>query len=81
MLGKHVGLAVSAEQRLRFVTFPSAAAVDVGVASDPEVRAALMGYAEWESRLALHNSQPGAKAAPHAPVPHWGWGVAPPYRG
>lgn len=39
-----------------------------------------MGYAEWGSRLALHNSQPGAKVAEHAPVPHWGWGVAPPYQ-
>ncbi|MDX6701434.1 MAG: hypothetical protein QOF26_1660, partial [Baekduia sp.] len=27
------------------------------------------------------NSQPGAQAAPHAPVPRWGWGVAPPYQG
>ena len=48
--------------------------------ADPEFRAAIMGYAEWGTRLAQHNSQPGAHAAPHAPVPRWGWGVAPPYR-
>ena len=43
-------------------------------------RAALMGYAEWGTRLAVHNSRPGAEVAEHAPVPRWGWGVAPPYR-
>ena len=47
---------------------------------DPEFRAAIMGYAEWGSRLAVHNSQPGSEVATEAPVPRWGWGVAPPYR-
>ena len=36
--------------------------------------------AEWGSRLALHNSDPDAEVAASAPVPRWGWGVAPPYR-
>ena len=41
-----------------------------------------MGYAEWGSRLAVHNSDPGADdIAEQAPVPRWGWGVAPPYEG
>ncbi|WP_354698204.1 hypothetical protein DSM112329_03869 [Paraconexibacter sp. AEG42_29] len=79
MLEQHVGLAISAEQRLRFVTLMSQAADDSGLPADPEFRAALMGYAEWGSRLALGNSQPGAEVAEHAPVPRWGWGVAPPY--
>ena len=39
-----------------------------------------MGYAEWGTRLAVDNSGEGAEPAPHAPVPRWGWGVAPPYR-
>ena len=39
-----------------------------------------LGYLEWGTRLAMHNSQPGADVAPQAPVPHWGWGVAPPYQ-
>jgi hemoglobin len=30
--------------------------------------------------LAMHNSQPGAEVIEQAPVPHWGWGVAPPCR-
>ena len=60
----------------------SLAADDAGLPADPEFRAALMGYVEWGTRLAMHNSQPGAHGvAEHAPVPRWGWGVAPPYEG
>jgi len=79
MLAKHRDLAITPEQRLRFVTLLSQAADDAGLPADPEFRAALMGYAEWGTRLALANSQPGADIVPHAPIPHWGWGVAPPY--
>ena len=79
MLAKHRDLGITAEQRLRFVTLLSRAADEAGLPDDPEFRAALMGYAEWGTRLAVHNSQPGAEVAPHAPVPRWGWGVAPPY--
>jgi hemoglobin len=81
MVAKHRDLAISAEQRLRFVTLLSRAADDAGLPDDPEFRAALMGYAEWGTRLAVQNSQPGAAVAPHAPVPRWGWGVAPPFAG
>jgi hemoglobin len=80
MLGKHRGLAITAEQRLRFVTLLSAAADEAGLPSDPEFRAAIIGYAEWGSRLAMHNSEPEVEVAEHAPVPRWGWGVAPPYK-
>jgi hemoglobin len=81
MLARHQNLAITAEQRLEFVTLLSRAADDAGLPSDPEFRAAIMGYAEWGTRLAVHNSQPGAQTAAHAPVPRWGWGVAPPYDG
>ena len=80
MLAKHRGLGITAEQRLRFVTLLSRAADLAELPADPELRAALMGYAEWGTRLAVQNSQPGAEVAEHAPVPRWGWGVAPPYR-
>jgi hemoglobin len=56
------------------------AADDADLPSDPEFRAALVGYLEWGTRLAMHNSQPGADVVPQAPVPRWGWGVAPPYQ-
>ena len=79
MLAKHRGLAITPGLRLRFVTLLSQAADEAGLPADPEFRAALMGYAEWGSRLAMHNSQPGADIVPEAPVPRWGWGVAPPY--
>ncbi len=80
MLGKHRGLGITADQRLRFVTLLSRAADLAALPADPEFRAALMGYAEWGSRLALENSQPGAQPVGQAPVPRWGWGVAPPYQ-
>ena len=80
MLAKHRGLAITPELRLHFVTLLSHAADLVGLPDDPEFRAALVGYAEWGSRLAVHNSQPDAAVAEHAPVPRWGWGVAPPYQ-
>ena len=80
MLAMHRGLAITPEQRLRFVTLLSEAADKAGLPADPESRAALMGYAEWGTRLAVENSAPDAQPAPHAPVPRWGWGVAPPYQ-
>ena len=80
MLSRHEGLLIGADQRLRFVTLLSRAADAAGLPADPEFRAALMGYAEWGTRLAQGNSQPDADVVEHAPVPRWGWGVAPPYR-
>ena len=38
-----------------------------------------MAYVEWGTRLAQHNSSDGVTVVEHAPVPRWGWGVAPPY--
>jgi hemoglobin len=80
MLAKHRGLAISPEQRLRFVTLLSRAADVAELPADPEFRSALMAYAECGTRLATANSAPGAEVVEHAPVPRWGWGVAPPYR-
>jgi len=80
MLAHHRGLGITPEQRFRFATLMSHAADDAGLPDDPEFRAAFVGYVEWGTRLALANSQPDAEVAPHAPVPLWGWGVAPPYQ-
>src|ERR671918_499397 len=77
MVGKHRGLGITPEQRLRFATLMSLAADDAGLPDDPEFRSAFMAYVEWGTRLALHNSQLGAKDVPQeAPVPRWGWGEA-----
>jgi hemoglobin len=80
MLAHHRGLAITAEQRFRFVELMSRAADDAELPDDPEFRAALLGYLEWGTRLAMHNSQPDAQVVANAPVPRWGWGVAPPYQ-
>ena len=50
------------------------------VCSVPEFRSAFVAYIEWGTRMARQNSQPGADVLRDAPVPHWGWGVAPPYQ-
>jgi hemoglobin len=80
MLAHYLNLGITAEQRFLFGSLMSLAADDAGLPADPEFRAALVGYLEWGTRLAMHNSQPGAYVAPQAPVPQWGWGVSPPYR-
>lgn len=79
MLAHHRDLGITADQRRRFAETMSRAADDAALPDDPEFRAAFVGYVEWGTRLALANSRPGAEVVPHAPVPQWGWGVAPPY--
>ncbi|HEY0237457.1 MAG TPA: group II truncated hemoglobin [Friedmanniella sp.] len=81
MLAHHRGLGITPDQRRRFVSLLSLAADDAELPADPEFRSALLAYAEWGTRLAMGNSQPDATPFEHAPVPHWGWGVAPPYTG
>ena len=82
MLAHHRGLGITPEQRHRFAATMSLALDDAGLPADPEFRAAVVGYVEWGTRLAMHNSQPDAPGVvAHAPVPRWGWGVAPPYEG
>ena len=80
MLRHHVNLAITPVHRFRFASLMSLAADDAQLPTDPEFRAALVGYLEWGTRLAMENSQPGAGVVMRAPVPRWGWGVAPPYQ-
>ena len=58
----------------------SLAADDADLPGVPEFRAALVGFLERGTRIAVHNSQVDAEVVAHAPVPRWGWGVAPPYQ-
>jgi hemoglobin len=80
MLAHHRDLDITPEQRFRFASLMSLAADDADLPGDPEFRAAFVSYLEWGTRLAMHNSQPGADIVQQAPVPRWGWGVAPPYQ-
>jgi hemoglobin len=79
MLSHHRNLLITGEQRFRFASTMSQAADDAQLPDDPEFRAAFVGYVEWGTRLALQNSQDDAVVVEDAPVPRWGWGVAPPY--
>ncbi|MFG1998507.1 group II truncated hemoglobin [Spirillospora sp. NPDC048911] len=79
MVTQHLGKAIKEPQRRRWVSLLMDAADEVGLPGDPEFRAAFTGYIEWGTRIALGNSQPDAHPPMQAPVPHWGWGVAPPY--
>jgi truncated hemoglobin YjbI len=81
MVTKHLGRGITEPQRRRWVNLMMDAADQVRLPDDPEFRAAFVGYLEWGTRLAVQNSRPGAEVVQHAPVPHWGWGVAPPYSG
>jgi hemoglobin len=80
MLAHHRDLGITDEQRHRFASLMSLAADDAALPDDPEFRAAVIGYLEWGTRLAVQNSQPGAEVVEQAPVPRWGWGEAPPYQ-
>jgi hemoglobin len=81
MVAKHIGMAITEQQRRRWVDLIQDAADEARLPDDPEFRAAFLGYVEWGTRLAVQNSQPGADVVMRAPVPRWGWGVAPPYLG
>ena len=79
MLAHHLGRDLTQEQRGRWVTLIAEAADEAGLPDDPEFRSAFLAYVEWGSRIAVANSRTGAIPVAQAPVPHWGWGEAPPY--
>jgi truncated hemoglobin YjbI len=76
MLSQHVGKALTEERRARWVALICQSAQEAGMPEDPEFRSAFTAYIEWGSRLALENSQPGAKPPERMPMPRWGWGSA-----
>ncbi|MBC7921611.1 MAG: globin [Ferruginibacter sp.] len=82
MVAHHLGRQLTEPQRRRWVNLLLDCADEVGLPTDPEFRAALVGYLEWGSRLAVLNSQPGvAPLAADEPMPRWGWGeTGGPYR-
>ena len=64
MLAHHRGLGITVVQRFRFASLLSLAADDAGLPDDAEFRSAFVAYVEWGTRIALHNSQPGAEVIP-----------------
>lgn len=78
MLSRHLGRALTEQQRARWVRLICESADEVELPADPEFRSAFVSYLEWGSRIALANSQPGATPPQHMPVPRWDWGTAGP---
>jgi hypothetical protein len=73
MISEHLGKALIEEMRARWVQLICQSAQEAGLPADAEFQAAFRSYLEWGSRLALENSQPGAKPPPHMPMPRWWW--------
>lgn len=76
MIQRHVGRALTEEQRSRWMQLLLECADEIGVPKDPEFRSALVAYLEWGTRLAVLNSKPGETIEGDAPMPKWGWGEA-----
>jgi CDGSH-type Zn-finger protein/truncated hemoglobin YjbI len=73
MISQHLGKALTEGMRARWVTLLCQSAAEARLPADPEFQAAFRSYLEWGSRLALENSQTGAKPPPHMPMPRWWW--------
>jgi CDGSH-type Zn-finger protein/truncated hemoglobin YjbI len=73
MISQHLGKALTEEMRSRWVSLICRSAEEAGLPADAEFQAAFRSYLEWGSRLALENSQRGAKPPQHMPMPRWGW--------
>ncbi len=76
ILSQHLGKELTEEKRARWVALLLASARDAGLPNDAEFRSAFGSYIEWGSRLAVENSQAGAKPPEHMPMPHWDWNTA-----
>jgi len=74
MIARHLGKALTHDQRRAWISLLLDTADEVGLPADPEFRASFVGYLEWGTRLAVMNSQDGVNA-PEAdmPMPAWSW--------
>ncbi|MFB7113991.1 group II truncated hemoglobin [Streptomyces sp. NPDC056190] len=81
MASRHVGRGLTEEQRRRWVALLMDTAQETGLPDDPEFRAVLAYYLEWGTRMALIYSGPNPPPLPESPMPHWDWGITPPYQG
>ncbi len=79
MVSRHLGRALTEEQRRRWVNLLIDTADEVGLPDDPEFRASFVGYLEWGTRMAVLFSQPGMEAPADSPMPTWDWAL-PPYQ-
>ena len=76
MIVKHLGRAITEEQRARWVALMLETAHEVGMPADAAFRDAFVAYLEWGSKLAVINSAPGVERPEGDwPMPRWGWGA------
>jgi truncated hemoglobin YjbI len=73
MISQHLDKPLTEEKRARWVQLICVSAEEAGLPADPEFQAAFRSYIEWGSRIALENSQGGAKPPPNMPMPRWWW--------
>jgi hemoglobin len=87
MVAHHIGKMLDEPKRKRWIQLLLDTADEIGLPTDPEFRAALVGYLEWGSRIAVINSQasenisatePSSTNEPELtspePMPLWNWG-------
>lgn len=76
MISQHIGKGLTEQKRARWVALLLQCAQEAGLPDDAEWRSAFGAYIEWGSRLAVENSQPGARPPEQMPMPHWDWHTA-----
>jgi hemoglobin len=75
LISVHRGLAITEEQRQRFVELYLAALDATGMPTDPEFRQAVIEHVEFGTRVAMQNShaQTDEDLHPLREVPRWTW--------
>ena len=75
LISVHRGLAITEEQRRRFVELYMAALDTAGMPTDEPFRAAVREHVEFGSRVAMQNShaKTDAELNPLREVPRWSW--------
>jgi hemoglobin len=75
LIAVHRGLAITEEQRLRFVELYLAALDTAGMPADPAFREAVREHVDFGSRVAMQNSHATTDDELHAlrEVPRWTW--------
>lgn len=72
LLSHHVDLAITEEQRARWVELMLATAARE-LPADALLQRRFAEYVEWGTRIAKSVSQPGATVGDPGPTPRWGW--------